>query len=561
MSAVAFFLDGEWSSDHVWVHYRPLVRVFPCCRRPRRPAFVVDLHHGPEVLVQEDETFLFALEKIRDASQEGGPRFLRPLSKDMTSPRCSSRLLRPLNHQEWMWTSSCQLGKFVSSSVCSWPSLSASLPRRIKAILVNSHGGMHLLAEGAKKKASASCLRPEKKGIVGDAAVRGDWRLHNDLCDELKATGAGFQEKQVHVLTIGKRVLNTLTDVRRTDAGTWPIAGTAAGTRWQHVCMWSPALTARAWAVQQGRDVGGCWMHHCYRAIVLLGQVRIPEDLLCVWPQESAGNNSCHAWEIPERASCLQRVSGQGTRREDPRREEGEEAKAWWLIQNTEMEENLWNKHVSHLTPLRVNNGKQDNNYYLVVYPTLWMRYAYAHMSMRQGLGGSGWHTEILCFFRHFVFFFSPARIDLHKKTNEKHQKNTLRPKDSSSDQEVKFNLLSAMGAVRIRHSIREFATQSVILLILVWQAKMASIELWIRWCNAHGPPLNFQRRPILCTTLYRNLMQASNFGGTFDQLFLGIFIKVSQKMRPILCTTLYRNLMQVSNFGGTFDQLFLWIF
>ena len=35
---------------------------------------------------------------------------------------------------------------------------------------------------------------------------------------------------------------------------------------------------------------------------------------------------------------------------------------------------------------------------------------------------------------------------------------------------------------------------------------------------------LNFRRRPILCTTLYRNLRQASNFGGTFDQLFLGIF-------------------------------------
>ena len=25
----------------------------------------------------------------------------------------------------------------------------------------------------------------------------------------------------------------------------------------------------------------------------------------------------------------------------------------------------------------------------------------------------------------------------------------------------------------------------------------------------------------VLCITLYRNLMQASNFGGTFDQLFL----------------------------------------
>ena len=38
---------------------------------------------------------------------------------------------------------------------------------------------------------------------------------------------------------------------------------------------------------------------------------------------------------------------------------------------------------------------------------------------------------------------------------------------------------------------------------------------------------MNFQRRPILCTTLYRNPMQATNFGGTFDQLFLRIFYKI----------------------------------
>ena len=43
---------------------------------------------------------------------------------------------------------------------------------------------------------------------------------------------------------------------------------------------------------------------------------------------------------------------------------------------------------------------------------------------------------------------------------------------------------------------------------------------------------LNFRRRPVLCTTLYRNLMQASNFGGTFDQLFLlNFFMNFSQKM------------------------------
>ena len=36
---------------------------------------------------------------------------------------------------------------------------------------------------------------------------------------------------------------------------------------------------------------------------------------------------------------------------------------------------------------------------------------------------------------------------------------------------------------------------------------------------------LNFRRWPILCTTLYRNPVQASNFGGTFDQLSFCIFL------------------------------------
>ena len=52
----------------------------------------------------------------------------------------------------------------------------------------------------------------------------------------------------------------------------------------------------------------------------------------------------------------------------------------------------------------------------------------------------------------------------------------------------------------------------------------------------------NFQRRPILCTTLYRNLMQASNLGGTFDQLFLWIFfMKFSQKMPLYVVYTMYK--------------------
>ena len=32
---------------------------------------------------------------------------------------------------------------------------------------------------------------------------------------------------------------------------------------------------------------------------------------------------------------------------------------------------------------------------------------------------------------------------------------------------------------------------------------------------------IEFSETAVLCTTLYRNLMQASNFGGTFDQLFV----------------------------------------
>ena len=45
------------------------------------------------------------------------------------------------------------------------------------------------------------------------------------------------------------------------------------------------------------------------------------------------------------------------------------------------------------------------------------------------------------------------------------------------------------MGAVCIRHSIWEIATQASHCVDAAgWQAKMASIELWIQWCNAHGP-------------------------------------------------------------------------
>ena len=69
---------------------------------------------------------------------------------------------------------------------------------------------------------------------------------------------------------------------------------------------------------------------------------------------------------------------------------------------------------------------------------------------------------------------------------------------------------------------------------------------------------LNFRRRPILCTTLYRNFMQASNFGGTFDQLFLRIFYEIFTEDASLLF--LYdgakkSKMTKNSNQGGTMVQ------
>ena len=127
--------------------------------------------------VQEDGTFLSALEKIRDASQEGGPRFLRPLSKDMTSPRClvtSTAAAEPsgmdVNIQLPVGQVCKQFCLFVTYAFSKPPAEdqgdSGQQPRR---------NAFALLAEGAGRRCrQAASLK--KKGIVGDAAVRGDWR-------------------------------------------------------------------------------------------------------------------------------------------------------------------------------------------------------------------------------------------------------------------------------------------------------------------------------------------------------------------------------------------------
>ena len=47
----------------------------------------------------------------------------------------------------------------------------------------------------------------------------------------------------------------------------------------------------------------------------------------------------------------------------------------------------------------------------------------------------------------------------------------------------------TTMGPVRIRHTSLEFGWQSSHSMDLAgWQAKMASIEIWISWRNAHEP-------------------------------------------------------------------------
>ena len=66
---------------------------------------------------------------------------------------------------------------------------------------------------------------------------------------------------------------------------------------------------------------------------------------------------------------------------------------------------------------------------------------------------------------------------------------------------------------------------------------------------------MKFRRLPILCTTLYRNPMQVSNVGGTFDQLFLSLFYEIFTEDASLLL--IYHgakksNMTTNSNQGGS---------
>ena len=56
-------------------------------------------------------------------------------------------------------------------------------------------------------------------------------------------------------------------------------------------------------------------------------------------------------------------------------------------------------------------------------------------------------------------------------------------------------------------------------------QSFMATVQIFKKLFSLSWERWNFRRRLILCTTLYRNPIQASKFGGTFDQLFFWKFL------------------------------------
>ena len=63
--------------------------------------------------------------------------------------------------------------------------------------------------------------------------------------------------------------------------------------------------------------------------------------------------------------------------------------------------------------------------------------------------------------------------------------------------------LASPMGPVRLRHSSHDFGWQSNHSVDLAgWKAKMASIEIWIPWRNAHKPHYPYSK-PVPVTLFY----------------------------------------------------------
>ena len=83
----------------------------------------------------------------------------------------------------------------------------------------------------------------------------------------------------------------------------------------------------------------------------------------------------------------------------------------------------------------------------------------------------------------------------------------------------------------------QELADTSVPNVMEIVQAvKEFNLISWVR--------LSFRRRPILCTALFRNPIQASHFGRSIDQLFLWTFYAIlTQNAPPFFYTMVQRSL------------------
>ena len=123
---------------------------------------------------------------------------------------------------------------------------------------------------------------------------------------------------------------------------------------------------------------------------------------------------------------------------------------------------------------------------------------------------------------------------------------------------------------MRIHRISHHFTTQSSHFVDRAgWQAKMASIEFWIPWCNAHGP---IDRRPEL--NKHHFLMTVIKFGST-HVLWLMWTLKMIHFSRPknwpgtspfiCLVTAVFLTqlslLSSISRIYFTFSSFFLFFF
>ena len=90
-----------------------------------------------------------------------------------------------------------------------------------------------------------------------------------------------------------------------------------------------------------------------------------------------------------------------------------------------------------------------------------------------------------------------------------------------------RIDLVPQMGPVRIHHSSHDFATQSSHFVDRAgWKAKMASIEFWMPWRNAHKPHWSVGWQPGVTQQWDINSKIILHSGSLVFGLCWGIFFK-----------------------------------